>query len=274
MAAKASISSGYRWRLGIIAAALLAFGAWFLYDGSVDLKASPASMDHGRLALEFVFNGIFHFGQNILAFVLLSMVSPVTYSVASLIKRVFVIVMAIIWFRSPTTPLHVAESLGHRVGLILAAGRGPIGLESTVLDLSREHPAILRPGYISAYMISETIGKEVPEKPGEAESHRKSPGTRYTHYKPRATVSWLEEIPLEFEPDRYYIIHSHSQAQPGVNIHSYQQNFAAFARDLYDHFRTADHLSFSGIFIERLPENTAHPVISALKDRIKRSIGD
>lgn len=77
----------------------------FLHDGSVDLQASPASMDHGRLALEFVFNGIFHFAQNILAFVLLSMVSPVTYSVASLIKRVFVIVMAILWFRSPTTPL-------------------------------------------------------------------------------------------------------------------------------------------------------------------------
>jgi solute carrier family 35 protein E1 len=75
----------------------------FLYDGSVDLLQSPNSFDHGRLTLEFIFNGTFHFGQNILAFVLLSMVSPVTYSVASLIKRVFVIIIAIIWFRSPTT---------------------------------------------------------------------------------------------------------------------------------------------------------------------------
>lgn len=56
-----------------------------------------------NLPLEFFFNGIFHFGQNILAFVLLSMVSPVTYSVASLIKRVFVIVVAIVWFGSETT---------------------------------------------------------------------------------------------------------------------------------------------------------------------------
>ncbi|KAH6604981.1 hypothetical protein Trco_006688 [Trichoderma cornu-damae] len=75
----------------------------FLHDGSVDLSEKPNSMDHGRLTLEFVFNGTFHFGQNIIAFILLSMVSPVTYSVASLIKRVFVIVMAIVWFRSPTT---------------------------------------------------------------------------------------------------------------------------------------------------------------------------
>ncbi|KAI1045208.1 hypothetical protein LB505_004981 [Fusarium chuoi] len=77
----------------------------FYHEGSIDLNEQPNSMDHGRLTLEFVFNGVFHFGQNILAFILLSMVSPVTYSVASLIKRVFVIVLALVWFRSPTTPL-------------------------------------------------------------------------------------------------------------------------------------------------------------------------
>ncbi|GAB1313066.1 ER to Golgi transporter [Madurella fahalii] len=80
----------------------------FLWDGSVDLIQSPNSLDHGPLVLEYIFNGTFHFGQNILAFVLLSMVSPVTYSVASLIKRVFVIIIAILWFRSPTTKVQAA----------------------------------------------------------------------------------------------------------------------------------------------------------------------
>ncbi|CAN8103847.1 unnamed protein product [Discula destructiva] len=79
-----------------------------LHDGAVDLEQGPNTFDHGRLFVEFVFNGTFHFGQNILAFVLLSLVSPVTYSVASLIKRVFVIVVAIVWFRSPTTNLQAA----------------------------------------------------------------------------------------------------------------------------------------------------------------------
>jgi solute carrier family 35 protein E1 len=77
----------------------------FLHDGSLDLNSHPEAFDHGRLAIEFIFNGTFHFGQNIIAFVLLSMVSPVTYSVASLIKRVFVVVIAIIWFQNPTTKL-------------------------------------------------------------------------------------------------------------------------------------------------------------------------
>ncbi|GME44753.1 hypothetical protein GTA08_BOTSDO07824 [Neofusicoccum parvum] len=75
----------------------------FLYDASIDLNVRPGSLDHGPLVLEYIFNGTFHFGQNLVAFVLLSMVSPVTYSVASLIKRVFVIVFAIIWFGKPVT---------------------------------------------------------------------------------------------------------------------------------------------------------------------------
>lgn len=91
----------------------------FLKDGTLDLSNKPNSMDHGRLTLEFIFNGIFHFGQNMLAFILLSMVSPVTYSVASLIKRVFVIVLAIIWFRSPTTPIQAVGIALTFLGLYL-----------------------------------------------------------------------------------------------------------------------------------------------------------
>lgn len=67
------------------------------------ITPSPSPTSSLYLPLEFFFNGIFHFAQNMLAFVLLSLVSPVTYSVASLIKRVFVIVMAIVWFGNSTT---------------------------------------------------------------------------------------------------------------------------------------------------------------------------
>ncbi|TQN72271.1 putative transporter C83.11, partial [Colletotrichum shisoi] len=90
-----------------------------LHDGAVDLNEKAGSFDHGRLTIEFIFNGTFHFGQNILAFVLLSLVSPVTYSVASLIKRVFVIVIAIIWFRNQTTPLQGVGIMLTFVGLYL-----------------------------------------------------------------------------------------------------------------------------------------------------------
>jgi len=75
----------------------------FLSDASVQLSERPGSLDHGRLAVEFIFNGTFHFSQSLVAFVLLGMTSPVTYSVASLIKRVFVIVFAVIWFGNSMT---------------------------------------------------------------------------------------------------------------------------------------------------------------------------
>lgn len=89
------------------------------HDGSVDISEHPDSFDHGRLTLEFLFNGTFHFGQNILAFILLSLVSPVTYSVASLIKRVWVIIVAILWFRNPTTPLQAVGIALTFLGLYL-----------------------------------------------------------------------------------------------------------------------------------------------------------
>ena len=77
----------------------------YVNDGSIDLRQRPGSLDHGRLALEFIFNGTFHFLQSMIAFMLLGMVSPVTYSVASLIKRVAVIIFAIVWFGNPMTKI-------------------------------------------------------------------------------------------------------------------------------------------------------------------------
>ena len=118
----------------------------FFQDGSLDLENRPSAFDHGRLALEFLFNGTFHFGQNIIAFVLLSMVSPVTYSVASLIKRVFVVVVAIVWFQNPTTKI---QGLGIALtffGLYLydrTSGRSKADRRAKLMDIKEENSSIL-----------------------------------------------------------------------------------------------------------------------------------
>lgn len=81
---------------------------WFWSEGY--LLYSPKEAPAGTLpiawktfmnpsvSLLFLLNGLSHFGQNVFAFSILSIVSPVTYSIASLIKRIFVIVASIIWF--------------------------------------------------------------------------------------------------------------------------------------------------------------------------------
>nr|OQO32427.1 hypothetical protein B0A51_00215 [Rachicladosporium sp. CCFEE 5018] len=77
----------------------------FFQDSSITLADRPdrVVLDHGALAAEFIFNGTFHFAQSLVAFVLLGMVSPVTYSVASLIKRVAVIMFAVVWWGKAVT---------------------------------------------------------------------------------------------------------------------------------------------------------------------------
>lgn len=90
-----------------------------MQDGVISLSGKKDSLDHGALFLEFVFNGVSHFAQNILAFVLLSMISPVSYSVASLVKRVFVIVVAIVWFGNSTTKIQAVGIAMTFLGLYL-----------------------------------------------------------------------------------------------------------------------------------------------------------
>ncbi|KAI8821077.1 triose-phosphate transporter family-domain-containing protein [Fimicolochytrium jonesii] len=58
----------------------------------------PQAASGHPLLILFILNGLTHFFQNIIAFHLLSLVSPVTYSVASLVKRIFVICASIVWF--------------------------------------------------------------------------------------------------------------------------------------------------------------------------------
>ncbi|KAK0489067.1 triose-phosphate transporter family-domain-containing protein [Armillaria novae-zelandiae] len=90
---------------------------WLYYDLPVLLAAShnPEHVvhpSHAHSAIHsvtyYVFmNGTVHFGQNIIAFIILSSTSPVTYSIASLIKRVVVICVAIVWFNQSVHPIQV-----------------------------------------------------------------------------------------------------------------------------------------------------------------------
>ena len=67
---------------------------------------------------------------------------------------------------SPTTAAHVHEELGERVALILDGGACEVGIESTILDFSRDVPEILRPGAISPEDIARVIGRR-PRVRGE-----------------------------------------------------------------------------------------------------------
>jgi tRNA threonylcarbamoyl adenosine modification protein (Sua5/YciO/YrdC/YwlC family) len=67
----------------------------------------------------------------------------------------------------PATTAADAESqLGEDVSVYLEAGPAPIGVASTVVDLTSERPRVLRTGAVSIDRIRDVIGDiEVPEPP-------------------------------------------------------------------------------------------------------------
>ena len=80
------------------------------------------------------------------------------------------------------------SELGEYVSLILDGGRTPVGVESTVLDLSGEAPALLRPGGVTIEELEALLGPIATASPAEAGPLR-SPGQLASHYAPCPTVA-------------------------------------------------------------------------------------
>jgi L-threonylcarbamoyladenylate synthase len=90
---------------------------------------------------------------------------------------------------SPTTAAHVAESLGNAPSLILDGGPCPVGIESTVLDLSQAPPTLLRPGGITTEALIPITGPlAVAEDDEDDTAARLSPGRLARHYAPHTTL--------------------------------------------------------------------------------------
>lgn len=89
---------------------------------------------------------------------------------------------------SPTSEDHLKEMEG-RVDAIVLGGDCQVGLESTVIDLSRARPILLRPGRVSLEELEELLGPvDLYENKGEFAS----PGLKYKHYAPKTPLVLLE----------------------------------------------------------------------------------
>ncbi|GAP10938.1 translation factor SUA5 [Bellilinea caldifistulae] len=98
---------------------------------------------------------------------------------------------------SPTQASHVLDDLSGRIDLVLDGGECPIGLESTVLDLTQDPPVILRPGGVPREEIEQLIGKvrlATKDKSKETEEALPSPGLMERHYSPHSTLILVENI--------------------------------------------------------------------------------
>jgi L-threonylcarbamoyladenylate synthase len=164
---------------------------------------------------------------------------------------------------SPTEAAHVAEELGDRVSLILDGGRTPVGLESTVLDLSGGTPALLRPGGVTSEQLTALLGPITAPAAGQP----KSPGMLASHYAPLLLLR-LEvvgarpgEALLAFGPEA-------PRGFAEVLWLSRSGDLAEAAANLFAMMRRLDRPPFTGIAVMPIPE---HGLGRAINDRLRRA---
>lgn len=182
---------------------------------------------------------------------------------------------------SPTEAAHVREELGEAVALVLDGGPCPVGIESTILDLSRGEafaPRLLRPGHITPEQIESVLGQrlELPAaKPGPG-APRVS-GSLDAHYAPRTSMRLIApERLLDFinafrHSGRRCAVLCHSHPPHAGMPHAWRMLPAdpeGYARGLYAALRELDATDAEMIVVENIP---ATPQWAAVADRLRRA---
>jgi len=186
---------------------------------------------------------------------------------------------------SPTMAEHVLEEFagetraGGMIAAVLDGGQSEVGIESTILDLSRlasHGPVLLRPGHISAAQIAAVIGLQ-PASP-DAAAPRAS-GTLDAHYAPQTPVIQvappeLDDIVSRLQAKGKRLALMSYQAHPAIHADAWRHLPAdpvGYAHDLYAGLRELDHAHADLILVESLPDEKDW---QGVNDRLRRAAFD
>ena len=188
---------------------------------------------------------------------------------------------------SPTTAHHVEDEFSGEIGPggaianVLDGGPSAVGIESTIVDLSRfgERGAVLlRPGQISLAQLTDVLGR-APAMP-DASAPRAS-GTLAAHYAPRTPVTLVASgslhsvlVGVAATQRRVALLHWRPLVvEPGDGVVALRlpATPAGYARALYAGLRTLDAIGAALIVIEAVPD--ALPW-EAINDRLQRAVFD
>ena len=168
---------------------------------------------------------------------------------------------------SPTEAVHVRESLGDVVNLILDGGRCDVGVESTIVKLDGDDVILLRPGGVARGAIEEVLGRKLADAPHETSPQ--APGMLKSHYAPTTPLRMNADAPepneawLGFGPDKH--------TEYSLNL-SPQADLREAAANLFHHMRALDALAQSkglaGIAVAPVPKEGLG---EAINDRLTRA---
>ena len=182
---------------------------------------------------------------------------------------------------SPTTAQHVRDEFqaDDSIAAILDGGQSEVGIESTILDLSRidsHGPVLLRPGHISSAAIAAVIGRQ-PQLP-DASAPRAS-GTLEAHYAPHTPVALIDAAQcsgmlarLKQAGRQVALIHRFPEsigslaAQVQLPAHA-----NGYAHDLYAALRAMDVAHADVIIVVAPPADDAW---QGVNDRLRRAAFD
>lgn len=182
---------------------------------------------------------------------------------------------------SPTRAEHVLDEFGDdpRLAAILEGGQSEVGIESTILDLSRIDsigPVLLRPGKIQSMQIAEVIGR-MPEVP-DAAAPRAS-GMLASHYAPATPVvivpgKDLMAVLYELEKKNVRVALLHYSSLPSDRLLALVGQTGLFCSpDVYSHqlyasLRELDACQADVILVEGTPDG---PAWKGINDRLRRA---
>jgi L-threonylcarbamoyladenylate synthase len=174
---------------------------------------------------------------------------------------------------SPTAAAHVRAELGDAVEIVLDGGSCEVGIESTIVDLSREPPAILRPGRVSAQQIADAL--LVPLSASSADRPR-VPGSLDSHYSPRTPLKIVDPDEIEnyvrrqvVPPPVAVLARRGRPRDSKVALWQIAPEVPEdYARLLYGTLRRLDEAGCGLIVIEALPQL---PEWTAVRDRLDRA---
>lgn len=152
---------------------------------------------------------------------------------------------------SPTTAAHVTAEFGDSV-LVLDGGPCTVGLESTIVDTTSTHPALLRSGSILRSDVEAIVGPL-------GASETRAPGTLKSHYAPMTSLL-LSDAPmtdkarLEGEGLTVALLRASTPAE--------------YAKNLYSELRRLDALGVDVLIAERAPQEGLG---EAINDRLSRA---
>jgi L-threonylcarbamoyladenylate synthase len=172
---------------------------------------------------------------------------------------------------SPTTAEHVQGDLGSEVDLILDGGTCEIGIESTIVDLSRGRPVLLRPGRIDAGDIAATLGVALEERDSDAP---RAPGTLAAHYAPRQPLRLIEsdqwERSLRGTSHGRGVLSFRSRPEGDTSTMWIEASRLPqrYGHDLYASLRALDSSGCTRILVEEPPDTREW---AAIRDRLGRA---